>query len=440
MNDILINNIPQDNYSEFKIIVADTDLDIFEEIKKIKENFCFINLNSEYAINFVMEYEKIDLALVSMNIPNIEKIIDRAKRRKIKLLIVEKDLPKNFDSKHIRKIFIREFENKKSTSKPKESKEIKGLLNRMFKTNRETINIKNSTDNSTSSSLMRSENEVEIKLKDNKKIINTKNMHMNNIENEIKYDDLIVKKKNKKDKEEKIRAVKQKILAVLRVKGGVGSTTITYFIATLLNNIKTLIIDLNFSEGCSDLGYYLNTSKTPNLTFFSENCDKNSFESSLININKNLDIILPPPSHEISDRIDLKEIYTLVDIARKKYDLMIFDLPNKIDEFYLGITDIIDILILISDESLGSLGRMTEVVSKYIYDGLEKIFIVNKIKNFKNINPNIEIIKNYLKINCFLFIPYFKELDSILDLKQSYFENLDGFENLKETTLKMLTS
>ena len=56
---------------------------------------------------------------------------------------------------------------------------------------------------------------------------------------------------------EKVKAVKQKIITVFRAKGGVGTTTISYFMATLLKNIKTLIIDLNFNEGCSDLGLSL---------------------------------------------------------------------------------------------------------------------------------------------------------------------------------------
>jgi CO dehydrogenase nickel-insertion accessory protein CooC1 len=115
-------------------------------------------------------------------------------------------------------------------------------------------------------------------------------------------------------------------------------------------------------------------------------------------------------------------------------------LPNKINEFYLGITDISDTLLILSDESIGSLGRITEIVKKYIYDGLKKVLIINKIKNQSNIKKSIEVIRSYLKPDYLMMIPYSEELDNQEDLKKSYFNNLEGFNNLKEITLKILTS
>ena len=97
-------------------------------------------------------------------------------------------------------------------------------------------------------------------------------------------------------------------------------------------------------------------------------------------------------------------------------------------------------MLIVSDESTGSLGRITEIVKKYIYDELKKVFVINKVKNPGNINANIEIIKKYLDPDYFLLIPYLKELDNHQDLKKVYFENLEGFNNLKNTALKILTS
>ena len=59
--------------------------------------------------------------------------------------------------------------------------------------------------------------------------------------------------KIKDDETFNIKTIKQKIVTVFRAKGGVGSTTIAVFLAFIVNTIKTLIIDLNFNEGCSDL-------------------------------------------------------------------------------------------------------------------------------------------------------------------------------------------
>lgn len=431
MSNILNNSNKQEDYSEFKIIVADTELDIFAETAKIKENFCFINLSSEYAVNFVLEYENIDILFISKNILNYENILQRAKNKKIKTFLIEEDLPKKFDYKNLGNIILKEFDNKKSNLKQKVKRH--NLFKKVIKTNHK-INANSIKEEKIKLNISKDKTKTEKDKKD--KNLNIKNNKKNYPE--VNKDKNVDKSTDKND--EKVKAVKQKIITVLRAKGGVGTTTISFFIATLLDNIKTLIIDLNFNEGCSDLGYYLNTPKTPNLTFFPESYNEESFKNCLISINKNVDIILPPPSHEISNHIDLKDIYTLIEFARKKYDLMVFDLPNKINEFYLGITDISDTLLILSDESTGSLGRVTEIVKKYIYDGLKKVFIVNKIKNFSNINTNIEIIKNYLNLDYFLLIPYFKELDVCQDLKPIYFENLEGFNNLRDTALKILTS
>ena len=431
MSNILNNSNKQEDYSEFKIIVADTELDIFAETAKIKENFCFINLSSEYAVNFVLEYENIDILFISKNILNYENILQRAKNKKIKTFLIEEDLPKKFDYKNLGNIILKEFDNKKSNLKQKVKRH--NLFKKVIKTNHK-INANSIKEEKIKLNISKDKTKTEKDKKD--KNLNIKNNKKNYPE--VNKDKNVDESTDKND--EKVKAVKQKIITVLRAKGGVGTTTISFFIATLLDNIKTLIIDLNFNEGCSDLGYYLNTPKTPNLTFFPESYNEESFKNCLISINKNVDIILPPPSHEISNHIDLKDIYTLIEFARKKYDLMVFDLPNKINEFYLGITDISDTLLILSDESTGSLGRVTEIVKKYIYDGLKKVFIVNKIKNFSNINTNIEIIKNYLNLDYFLLIPYFKELDACQDLKPIYFENLEGFNNLRDTALKILTS
>ncbi|MDD3520721.1 MAG: AAA family ATPase [Actinomycetota bacterium] len=434
MSNILNNSNNSENYSSFKIIVADTELDIFSETAKIKDNFCFINLSSEYAVNFVLEYEKIDILFISKNISNFENILERAKNKKIKSFLIEKDLPKKFDYKNLKKIIMREFDIKKS--KEEENNSIQKMFKRALKKNLKTK--VNNVEKKKKEIKLRSNNE-KIKIEN---VIKDKNFNVKDNDNSSLIKN--VNRKNRKNEvhqnKEIVKAVKQKVITVFRAKGGVGATTVSFFIANLLNNIKTLIIDLNFNEGCSDLGYYLNTPKTPNLTFFSESYDKNSFQNCLISLDNNVDIILPPPSHEISDKIDLKEIYTLVELARKKYDLMIFDLPNKINEFYLGITDISDTLLILSDESIGSLGRITEIVKKYIYDGLKKVLIINKIKNQSNIKKSIEVIRSYLKPDYLMMIPYSEELDNQEDLKKSYFNNLEGFNNLKEITLKILTS
>lgn len=427
MNNILNNNYNSEDLSSFKIIVADTELYIFGETAKITENFCFINLSSEYAVNFVLEFEKIDILIISKNISNYENIIIKAKAKKIKTFLIENDLPKKYDYKNIEKILLTEFELKKRIRQQKNNNN--GLFQRLLmkekkgKIEKIAENKKDLKEPETNKNLIDVQNEKN-------KIIKLNNRKKNYLKDS--QDDFI--------KAGKLKAVRQKIITVIRAKGGVGCTTISYFIASLLNNIKTLIVDLNLNEGCSDLGYFLDTPKSPNLTFFSENLNKESLTNSIISINESIDIVLPPPSHEICRRIDLKEIYILVELARKNYDLIIFDLPNKVNEFYLGVADITDTLFILSDESMGSLGRITEIIKKYVYEDLNKIFVVNKVKNIKKINSKVGVLKNYLKLKYLILIPYYKELDSIHNFKAVNFNDFEGFNNLKNIAFEILTS
>ena len=245
---------------------------------------------------------------------------------------------------------------------------------------------------------------------------------------------------NKTNKTEyQIKTIKQKVIAVIKAKGGVGSTTISIFLATLFKDLKTLIIDLNFSEGGSDIGYYFDIPKTPNLMVFTEGFDRNAFYGSIFNVIGSLDVIQSPPTFIQSKIIDLKDIYSLTDIARKKYDLIIFDLPNNINEFYLGVMDLADLLVMVSDCTSGSIGRLLNLNSKYIYNELEKILIINKFNSANPLKISIENLKDYFNIEN---IATLKEMDVLIsksDFKSFDFNNYEGFKDLSYIATEVLT-
>ncbi|MCL4376806.1 MAG: hypothetical protein M1475_04255, partial [Actinobacteria bacterium] len=118
MNNLLYNYNLNENYSSYKIIIADTDLNTFNEFAKIKEDFCFINLSSDFAVNFVLEYEKINYLLISNRIGNLNNLINKAQKKNVKVFILGKDIeyPLNFEK--IRNILISEInDNLKSGNK-----------------------------------------------------------------------------------------------------------------------------------------------------------------------------------------------------------------------------------------------------------------------------------------------------------------------------------
>ena len=200
-----------------------------------------------------------------------------------------------------------------------------------------------------------------------------------------------------------------------------------------------MIIDLNFNEGGSDIGYYFDIPKTPNLMVFTEGFDRKSFSGSIINIFGNLDVIQSPPTFMQSKTIDLKDIYNLADIARKKYDLIIFDLPNNINEFYLGVVDLADLLVMVSDCSSGSIGRLLNINSKYICNELGKILIINKYDNSHRLKISVESLKDYFNIENIATIRDMDILISKSDFKYFEFNNYENFQELKYIATEILT-
>ena len=51
------NNLLNKFEGRLNVIVADVDWETFETVSQIKRDFNFINLSSEFAVNFILEYE-----------------------------------------------------------------------------------------------------------------------------------------------------------------------------------------------------------------------------------------------------------------------------------------------------------------------------------------------------------------------------------------------
>jgi cellulose biosynthesis protein BcsQ len=482
------DNSQINSYSNFKIIVADTELSTFNEMAKLNNDFCFINLSSDFAVNFVVEYEKIDYMLISNRINNLNKLIDKANKKKIKIFILGKDIEYPLNCNFIKDFLIKEIQ--KNDADNKKTYNFKNIIKNFFvlssqnwhpgvisdnnkikkaKISLKEKSLKKTTLSSNNITVEANKNSKIEAIKDNDKILAAlTNTEANNSFNNIFKSEIIGKEIESKQnsvlnpeikfkkhinnnfdqitslnkasrKEYQIKTIKQKVIAVIKAKGGVGSTTISIFLATLFKDLKTLIIDLNFNEGGSDMGYYLDIPKTPNLMVFTEGFDRNAFSGSILNILGNLDVIQSPPTFMQSKIIDLKDIYNLTDIARKKYDLIIFDLPNNINEFYLGVIDLADLLVMVSDCTNGSIGRLLNLNNKYIYNELEKILIINKFNTANPLKISIESLKDYFNIEN---IATLKEMDILIsksDFKSFEFNNYEGFKELTYIATEVLT-
>jgi len=458
-----------DKVATLKVIIADTDLETFNELKELNDRFNTIFLSSEFAVNFILEYEKIDIAVISKKISNLNGIIERANKRNTKILMLGRDLKYPIDPNELEEILEKEYEKVAANSK-KGSFAFKNILGKLNSGKNKFINryFENKPDQKNISKIDsrkdRVQSNTEIQRSNKTQCINVPNdqMEENVISEHNKTNDpakilngvglkesftekLLPSKndpsiKNSPDKlvQGTMKIIKQKVIILMKAKGGVGSTTISLFLSAALKDFSTLLVDLNFSEGGGDISYYLDTPKSPNILNFLNGYNRESLEDSIIRFSKNLDILQAPPTFEQSKKIELQDIYCLTDIAKKKYHLIIFDLPNQLSDLWFGAIDLADLLILISDFTLGSIGRLLKINNRYLYGGLEKLLVFNRYQKQNGFNPLDSQISNFFEPNDYIFI----EEDEILRKKVDYsdydFSSTTKFQNLTNKVLELL--
>jgi MinD-like ATPase involved in chromosome partitioning or flagellar assembly len=451
-----------------KAIIADTDLKTFEDLKNLSEIYSTLFLSSDFAVNFILEYEKIDTVLISNRISNLNSIINRINKKNISMYIFGRDIKYPVNYNEVDKILKMELEKKLAKNKKdipifkKKLKEILNKKNKIFKLREEgpvlaerRIREKSDTKEKSEKKTIGDKNKInkilikkkneDIKIPEISKIKND-NSNLSNNNEKSSFRDLTLKrysplkKEMAKFKKVNIKIIKQKVLVLTKAKGGVGSTTIGLFLSSILKDFSILLIDLNFNEGGGDISYYLNIPKTPNILNFLDGYSKESLDNAVIKFRNNLDILQSPPTFEQSKRVDLQDIYCLTDIAKKKYHLLIIDLPNQLGDMWLGVMDLADLIILVSDSSIGSIGRLLKINNRYLYKGLEKLLVLNMCDNQNSFNNLNSYTGNFFGLNEYVVVEENDILRKKTDFANLNFENLTGFSNLTNRVLELVSN
>ncbi|MDD3818954.1 MAG: AAA family ATPase [Actinomycetota bacterium] len=483
-----INSEINKNNNSFNIIVADRDVATFKKFQKLSDRFNFINLSSYFAVSFILEYEKIDLIIISRKISNLPEIIEKAARKKISVCILGKDISLPINEDEVESIILKEADRKYESRKNRRfglKKYVIGLLKPDVS---RRVNLQQELENSKKNKGIKNDTKTKVETEDKNKAVRSKELEkevgkevskdasqnfVNNLSNKNSFG---YEEKNDEEKNEykdvikytggtrsdskkgyvqfnsdrdlmlendlknmSIKTIKQKVIVLSRAKGGVGSTTISIFLAFMLKKINTLLVDLNFSEGGGDISYYLGIPKSPNILNFVDGYNRESLKNSVIKIRENLDVLQAPPTYEMSTNIDLQDIYCLADVARKKYHLIIFDLPNKFDDSLLGIIDLADLLIMVSDDTPGSIGRLIEINNRFFYDDMEKLLIINKYSRANGSGLLKNHIGDFFNLKDFVFIDESETLRGKTEFLNFNFTNIKSFNNLAERIFNLLT-
>ncbi|MGM0368519.1 MAG: AAA family ATPase [Actinomycetota bacterium] len=392
------------NKFSLNVIIADKKLETFNKLSGFSEEINLVNLSSSFAVNFVMEYEKIDVIVISKNIENLDLIKTQSERYGIKVYVIGNELTNPINLKEFEKVLSKEVKAKKNKLKNKKFK-VSDIFN--------LITFKGKSESSVKG---------EKKLKRKKRIESEKNGKKSNRKESITF-----------------KTIRQKIIVLAKAKGGVGSTVLAIYIGNILKKLKILLIDLNFSNGGGDISYYLNLPKVPNIVNFISNYNLKAFKDSVISFKSNLDIIQAPPTIDLSANVELRDIYALVDIAKKKYDLIVFDLPNNFNDLTAGVIDLADILIMISDGTVGSLSRLAKIDSQFSYNDLNKVLVLNKQRDRKLFNKNADFI-NMLSPKQVISIKELDQLKNRSDFSKLNFSSFEGLDEFKQKIINLLTS
>jgi MinD-like ATPase involved in chromosome partitioning or flagellar assembly len=422
-----------------KTIIADTDLDTFKALQSLNDKYSIIFLSSDFAVNFMLEYEKIDLVIISNRIPDLNGIIKRTDDKKVKLLLIGKDLAYPIDYKEIDKLLEKEQENK-----IKKFTEDNGSIKQRFKNlwlEGKKIFEEKKENNAVAGPIPKCIVEEPLK-DDSEKKVQEKSGNKPSSNHKISQNSIKTSPSSLKDNalQARTRIIKQKIIVLAKAKGGVGSTTISIFLSSILKELSVLLIDLNFNEGGGDISYYLNIPKSPNILNFLNGYSKEALDNSVIEVKENLHILQPPPTFEQSKKLELQDMYCITDIAKKKYHILIVDLPNHLGDLWLGSIDLADLLILVSDFSIGSMGRLVRINNRYLYKGLEKLLVLNMSAKQNLNNFSDDSISNFFGLKDYIVVHENKYLRQKTDFTDLDFSGVPDFFKLKDKVLEIISN
>lgn len=164
-------------------------------------------------------------------------------------------------------------------------------------------------------------------------------------------------------------AYRQKVVSVVRAKGGVGATVISLGLAYLLSleRLKTLLVDLCPREGPGDLSCYLGLHDYPHLGAFA-----GELSGCVAEVEPDLHVLQLPPG-PAKNLLSPGEVIAL---ARQDYDAVVVDLPNLRDAWVDQALRSSTTLLLVTGGLEAELARLASVVGRFPHK--EVILLANR--------------------------------------------------------------
>jgi cellulose biosynthesis protein BcsQ len=190
------------------------------------------------------------------------------------------------------------------------------------------------------------------------------------------------------ENEKRFKLINQQIVSVLGLKGGIGKTTFSYNLAYFLKktlDAKVILLDLNLSEGPSDLSSYLKINQIPNLNYYIENFKEgeDALKKSIISTNNDeIDVLLPPLSMIQGNKLSIDLLNKLIGLMKGFYNFIIMDLPNNFNSLTQEAAALSDALLILSIPLRSCALKLSRFSLKNSFKVQNKISILNDPYNY----------------------------------------------------------
>ncbi len=210
-----------------------------------------------------------------------------------------------------------------------------------------------------------------------------------------------------------------KVITISSLKGGVGKTTFTLWLAGIYSKMqkRVLIMDMDMYTGAVALSLNVKTKKD----YFSLHDallrnNVNKIESYVTNYSTNIDILASPNDPRVSSKVSSSYVGTVIERLRDLYDVILIDTNHILDDINVVLLDYSDEVLYLVTPDYVCLRNMRSII--HLYKDMRKdnyLIILNRIFDYKKVCFSELDIKVMLKDNIDFILPkslYERRIDS----------------------------
>ena len=194
-----------------------------------------------------------------------------------------------------------------------------------------------------------------------------------------------------------------KVISISSVKGGVGKTTLTLNLAGIYQQLKKRVLIIDFDLYSGGIATLLDLKNKKDLFMLVDSMSNNRFvqlKDYIEPYNSNIDVLAAPRDPRQSSQIGSRYISSILELAKKEYDVILIDTNHTLDENNLCIYDNSYMSLFIITNDLADLKNMKSLIS--IFKDSEKknyLICLNNSRDTGRDFLSLFDIKNLIKNN-----------------------------------------